>query len=140
MSILQALQTSLAAQTVSERYARAYEVLEHEHGGCAARLQAAHDALEKERRAFDKFASRVKTLEHEMHDSAQRAITQQVMKARVETMFEFQRGELTTNDLAETVRIYNNAYPGDSFPTGTLRGYEAAGQFPDDNSPGDKQV
>lgn len=136
MLLLQALQTSLAAQSVSDRYERAYEELEREHGGCIAKLQTAHDALEKERRAFDKFASRMKTLEREMHDGAQQAIIQHVMKARVETMFEFQRGELTINDLAETVRIYNNAYPGDSFVIGTLGG--DAGQSPEDNSLGDK--
>lgn len=138
--LLQALQTSLAAQTVYERYSRAYEELEREHGGCVARLQATRDALEKERRDFDKFASRVKTLEREMHEGAQRTITQQAMRARVETMLEFRRGELSSKDIGEAIRIYNGAYPGDSFATDGLEGGANVGRSSQDIKLGGSQV
>ncbi|XP_063945074.1 uncharacterized protein LOC135151216 [Daucus carota subsp. sativus] len=138
--IFHALQTSLAAQTVYERYSRAYEELEREHGGCVARLQATRDALEKERRDFDKFASRVKTLEREMHEGAQRTITQQAMRARVETMLEFRRGELSSKDIGEAIRIYNGAYPGDSFATDGLEGGANVGRSSQDIKLGGSQV
>ena len=54
-------------------------------------------------------------MQDEMHAEAQKSITQQVMKARVETMLDFQRGEASIDDIPDTVRIYNEAYPDDAF-------------------------
>ena len=101
------------------------------------KLQAAHEALEKEQKDFDKFASRVKTLEREMHDGARRTITQQAMRARVETMLEFHRGELLLKDIGEAVRIYNDAYLGENFAFDDSIG--GVGQSFVGNNPGDKQ-
>lgn len=73
-----------------------------------------------------------------MHDGAQSAITQQLMKARVETMFEFQHGEWSLSDVPETVHIYNQAYPGDAFAAANLGDREDGRRSPQDNNPADK--
>lgn len=50
-----------------------------------------------------------------MHEEAQMVITQHAMRTRVELMLEFQRGEWASWYVGETVRIYNEAYPDDTF-------------------------
>ena len=65
---------------------------------------------------LDEFTVKVKATEEKMHDEAQKLITQHAMRARVETMMEYFKGEHVSWDMNETVRIYNEAYPGDAFP------------------------
>ena len=55
----------------------------------------------------------------------------------MEAMLEFHGGELLLKDIGEAVRIYNDAYPGDSFAFDDSVG--GAGQSRDGNNPGDKQ-
>ena len=86
------------------------------------------------------FATRVQVMQAEMHAEAQKSITQQVMKARVETMLDFQRGDASIDDIPDTVRIYNEAYPDDAFPVDELRGDDNAVESPKDDAPDDDQA
>lgn len=62
------------------------------------------------------FVKKVQSLEEKMTEEAQEAITHHAMRTRVEVMQEYFRGEHVSWDLNETMRIYNEAYPGDAFP------------------------
>ena len=95
-------------------------------------MYQAHEVLQKE---FDDFATRVQVMQDEMHAKAQKSITQQVMKARVETMLDFQRGEASVDDVPDTVCIYNEAYPNDAFPVDDLGGDDNAAESPKDDAP-----
>lgn len=129
MCCFQALQRALVAREISERRLNALKGMEMEHGGYRARIQALVEladsrlkAFENLQQEFDNFAAQVKTLESEMHEEALKTVNQQVMKARVETMLEFQRGECSAADVADSMRIYNDAYPKDAFIVGALEG------------------
>ena len=118
------------------------EALQRSHNSCAGKIRIltdlaesryqAHEVLQKE---FDDFAARVQVMQDEMHAEAQKSITQQVMKARVETMLDFQRGEASVDDIPDTVRIYNEAYPDDAFPVDDLGGDDNAVESPKDDAP-----
>ena len=143
----QALQSALVARQVHDRQASALEALQRNHSGCAGKIKIlndlaesryqAHAALQKE---FDDFASRVQVMQAEMHAEAQKSITQQVMKARVETMLDFQRGDSSVDDIPDTVRIYNEAYPDDAFPVDDLGVDDNAVESPKGDAPDDDQA
>ena len=123
------------------------EALQRNHSGCAGKIKIlndlaetryqAHAALQKE---FDDFAARVQAMQAEMHAEAQKSITQQVMKARVETMLDFQRGDASVADIPDVVRIYNEAYPDDAFPADDLGGEDNAVESPKDGAPDNDQA
>lgn len=103
--------------------------LESECNECLAKIQSLKEVVESHlqlvgsiQHEFDEFARRVRDLEATMHDEAQKLVTQQIMKARVETMVEFQRGEWSLSDVDDTIKIYNAAYPEDAFPVGVSDG------------------
>lgn len=111
------------------RNLKLFKELEVEHGACSAKLRSLKEVADARlqmvgsiQSEFDEFANRVKNLEATMHDEAQKLVTQQIMKARVETMMEFLRGEWSSSDVADTVKIYNEAYPDDAFPDVVVEG------------------
>lgn len=61
------------------------------------------------------------------------------MKARVETMLEYHRGEWSAWDVAKTVRIYNDTYPDDAFQMDYLDDDNVRHESPKGNAPGDDQ-
>ena len=65
---------------------------------------------------LDEFTAKVKVTEKDMQDEAQKLITRHAMKARVEAVMEYFKGEHTSWDVNEMVGIYNEAYPDDAFP------------------------
>lgn len=96
--------------------------LEGAHSSCASRLKAAQESaavnlkLKREvQQELKDFVSKVRVMESEMLANSQEAITQQVMRTRVEVMQEFFRGEHVSWDLDDAIRIYNEVYPQDAF-------------------------
>lgn len=65
-----------------------------------------------------------------MHDEALKMATQQIMRTRVEMMLEYHRGEQSSWDIAETVKIYNVAYPDDAFSVNGLGGNDVEAKSP----------
>ena len=143
----QALQSALVARQVHDRQASALEALQRNHSGCAGKIKIVNDLAESRYQAhtvlkkeLDDFASRVQAMQAEMHAEAPKSITQQVMKARVETMLDFQRGDASVDDIPDTVRIYNEAYPDDAFPVDDLGGDDNVVESPKDDAPDDDQA
>lgn len=75
-------------------------------------LKAKND-IQKE---LDDFALKVQSLEGDMKREAERVVHQQIMRTRVDMMLEYHRGDWHSWDVADTVRIYNEAFPNDAFP------------------------
>ena len=97
--------------------------LEDKYKECVNRLRATQviasenlKAAKEVQKDLDEFTVKVKATEEKMHDEAQKLITQHAMRARVETMMEYFKGEHVSWDMNETVRKYNEAYPEDAFP------------------------
>lgn len=63
---------------------------------------------------FDDFTDKVQDMKRKITERANKAIQQGVMKARVEMMLEYQRGEWISWDIEENGRIYNEAYLEDA--------------------------
>lgn len=112
----------MAHDTV-ENELKKLRTLEAVHSGCAQKLQTAQDlataymnASKEVQKELDEFALKFQSLEKKMHEEAQKAITQHVMRNRIEMMLEYQRGEWTSWDVNKIVRIYNEAYPNDALP------------------------
>ena len=103
-------------------------------------IESHQTSLENVQKEFDEFVVQVQSLEQQIHDGAQKTITQQIMKARVETMLEYHRGEQTLTDITDSVRIYNEAYQDDVFAPEGLEGDENAERSPQDTNPGDDQA
>ncbi|KAL1803527.1 hypothetical protein ACET3Z_032174 [Daucus carota] len=117
-----ALQSTLVAGEVQKRHLKTLDDLKKEHAGCAAKMIALNElaesrlqTLQELQKEFNEFTLKVRSFESKMQDEVEKVLTQQAMRARVETMLEFQRGELSANDIPDTVRIYNEAYPEDAF-------------------------
>lgn len=51
-----------------------------------------------------------------MKKEDKRVVHQQIMRTRVDMMLEYHRGDRRSQDVLETVLIYNEAYPDDAFP------------------------
>ena len=112
----------MANEALKEELKR-LKMIANMHRGCAQKLRSAQELAMSHLRTsnevqqeLDEFVEKVKKMEVTMHDEAQKLITQQTMRTRVEVMMEHFRGEHASWDMGETVRIYNEAYPGDAFP------------------------
>lgn len=110
------------AQDSLEDESKKLKMLESAHNGWAQKLRVAQDLAAKNLNAsqdvqeeLDDFALKVQSLEQKMHEEAQKIITQHAIRTRVEMMLEYQRGEWSSWDVDETIRIYNEAYPNDAF-------------------------
>lgn len=141
---VQALQASLMAQEASlyesrsmeEKYKEVVTKLHASQAAASENLKVARDVQQD----LDDFTVKVKATEEKMHEEAQKLITQHAMRARVETMMEYFKGEHLSWDMNETVRIYNEAYPDDAFPLHVPGGDEevelAADDVLEDGMPG----
>ena len=96
--------------------------LENAHSSCASKLKVAQElaavnlkSKKEVQQELKEFVSKVRVMEDEMLTKSQEAVTQQAMRTRVEVMQEFFRGEHTSWDLDEAMRIYNEVYPQDAF-------------------------
>lgn len=120
--------------------------LEMEHCGCAEKLRASQElatnymkSANEVQRELDYFAMKVHGMEQKVAEETNKTITQATMKARVETMLEYHRGEWSTWDVAEKVYIYNDTYPDDAFQMDDLGGDDVGHGLPKDDAPGDNQ-
>lgn len=69
-------------------------------------------------------------------EEANKIVTQAVVKTKVEMILEYYRGERSTWDVTETVRIYNEAYSEDAYPLNGLDGGDSGHESPKDDAPG----
>lgn len=120
---MQALQASLMTHEVMVHESKRLQDLEVKYGKCQSKLRVAQDlastylqTAKEVQDELDEFTAKVKVMEREMQDEAQKLITRHAMKARVEAVMEYFKGEHASWDVNEMVRIYNEAYPDDAFP------------------------
>lgn len=106
------------AQRVHKDQSSRLSALEVAHGSCAQKLKSAQESAAANLKAgrevqkeLEDFVKKVRVMEKEMTGKAQEAITQQVMRTRVEVMQEYYHGEHSGWNLDETIAIYNEAYP-----------------------------
>lgn len=118
--------------------------IENEHKACFVRIRAVEELNFKLLKArndiqgqLDDFAAKVQSLENDMRKEAEKAVHQQIMRTRVDLMLEYERGEWSSWDVTETVRIYNKAFPDDAFPLDGLDDHDAEVKSPKGSSHND---
>lgn len=94
----------------------------------------AKNEIQKE---LDDFASKVQSLEDDMKREGEKVVHQQIMRTRVDMMMEYHRGEWSSLDVAETVKIYNDAFPDDAFPLDEFVDRNADDKSPQGSAQGD---
>lgn len=120
---MQALQASLMTHEIMAHQEKRLQELEGKYEKCLGKLRTAQDLASNHLKIakevqdeLDEFIAKVKVTEVEMHEEAQKLITRHAMKARIEAVAEYFKGEHASWDMNEMVRIYNEAYPDDVFP------------------------
>lgn len=113
----------MVSQEVYLSELKKFKELEDDHAGCGEKsknaLEQAADNLKifkDVQGEFDEFVMKVQSLEAGMRDEANKIATQQIMRTCVEMMLEYNRGEGKAWDVNETIRIYNELYPQNTFP------------------------
>ena len=108
-----------------------------EHTACVARIRAVEELNSKLLKSkndiqceLEDFVAKVQGLEGDMRAEAEKGVHQQIMRTRVDMMLEYQRGEWSSWDVAETVRIYNEAFPDDAFPLNDVEVNDAEAKSP----------
>ncbi|XP_074326025.1 uncharacterized protein LOC141664065 [Apium graveolens] len=116
------LQNIMVAREVYNHDMKKLKELEDGHMKCASKIQAAEElafnnlkAMKDVQNELEEFASKVQSLEKEMRDEVEKAVHQQIMRTRVDTMLEYHRGEWKSRDVLETVKIYNTEFHDDAF-------------------------
>lgn len=135
----------LVSRGICEDKEKKLKGLQMEHQGCAEKLRASQElttnymkSANVMQRKLDDFALKVQGIEQKVVDEAHKTVYETIMKTRVEIMLEYHRGERSTWDVAETVRIYNDTYHDDAFPVYGLDGDDIGQDSPKDNAPGDE--